>query len=92
MDKKPLNLNRNKNANNKRSAKNAGFIALIVLAGLVIYAAYSQPTNLKQIPITQAVSEANSGQFSKIVVNGNQLQITKKGQSQPSLIPSRTLP
>ncbi len=68
-----------------RRAKNAGFIALIVLFALIALAAYSQPSNLKEISSTTAVSENNSGQYSKILVSGNELQITPKGSNTPTL-------
>jgi cell division protease FtsH len=63
----------------RRGAKNAGFIALLILFGLIIFAAYGQPASSKEISINQAIKNANSGEYSKIVVNGNQLDITKKG-------------
>jgi cell division protease FtsH len=84
MDKKPLRPNRRPNKN-RRSAKNAGFIALLVLFGLIIYSAYGQPSTLKTIDFSQAVSQANKGEYSKIVVSGNELSITKKGDSKPTL-------
>jgi cell division protease FtsH len=83
--KKPVSPKRRSPNPNRRGMKNAGFFALIVLVGLVIFAAYSQPATVKTIPLTQAVAQANSGQYSKITVSGNQLQITKKGDSKPSL-------
>jgi cell division protease FtsH len=70
---------------NRRGMKNAGFIALLILVGLVIFAAYSQPTNTKTIPLTDAVSQSNKGQYSKIVVSGNELDITKKGETVPTV-------
>ena len=86
MDRKSLRPNRNSlNNRNFRSAKNLGFVALLVLIGLIIVAAASQSTQLKEIPLTQAVQESNAGQYSKIVVNGNELDITKKGDKNPSL-------
>jgi cell division protease FtsH len=65
----------------RKSFKNAGFIALLVLFALIIFAAFSQPSNLKVVPFSEAVSEANSGQLQRIVVNGDELQITPKGQN-----------
>lgn len=85
MDKKPLRPNRSSNKNTKRGAKNAGFIALLILFGLIVFAAANQPSTLKEIPSTQAVSETNSGKYSKIVVTGNQLDITPKDASKPTL-------
>lgn len=83
MDKKPLRPNR-KNTKN-RGIKNAGFIAILVLFALIMVAYYNQPSTLKEIPFTQAVSEANGGKYSKIDVSTNQLKITKKGDTAASL-------
>ncbi|HSX36809.1 MAG TPA: cell division protein FtsH, partial [Patescibacteria group bacterium] len=86
MDKKPRKPAGDKPGANRRSMKNVGFIALIVLFGLIIFAAYNQPSTLKQIPITSAVQQANHGEYASIMVtNGNELQITKKGDNHPTL-------
>lgn len=75
-----------KHSNNKnRNAKNAGFIALIILFALIIFAAYGQPNNLTQISATQAIAHNNAGDYSKILVSGNELQITPKNQSHATL-------
>jgi cell division protease FtsH len=65
--------------------KNATFVALLILVGLVIFASYNQPSATKEISLTQAIASANKGEYSKIVVNGNQLDITKKGDKMASL-------
>lgn len=83
MDKKPARPNR-KNPKN-RGAKNAGFIAIMVLLALIVFAAYNQPSTLKDIPFTQALSETNQGKYSKIEVSNNKLTITKKGESAATL-------
>lgn len=70
---------------NSRGYKNMGFIALLVLVALISYAAYHQPSTLKEIPISQAVQQANAGQYQKIVVSGSEIDITPKGQSKPTL-------
>jgi cell division protease FtsH len=85
MDKKPFRGNQSKGGKSNRGFRSAGFIALIVLLALVIFAAYGQPSSLTEVPITQAISQANAGEYSKIVVNGNELDITKKGDSAASL-------
>ena len=84
MDKKPMRPNRNSN-NMHRGVKNFGFVLILVLLVLIVMAAYSQPSTLKTIPLTQAISESNAGKYSTITVNGNELDITKKGQSTASL-------
>ncbi|HVC36392.1 MAG TPA: ATP-dependent zinc metalloprotease FtsH [Candidatus Dormibacteraeota bacterium] len=83
MDKQPLHP-----ANRKapgRGIKNAGFIALIVLFGLIALAAYGQPKTTTEIPVTTAIQQANNGQYASVVVSGNELQITKKGQKTASI-------
>lgn len=84
MDKKPLRPG-GKRANGSRSFKNIGFLALIILMILVSWAAYHQQGALNEVPLTQAVSQANAGKYSKIELNGNELDITKKGQTHPTL-------
>jgi cell division protease FtsH len=61
--------------------KNAGFVALLVLFGLIIYAAFNQPSNLKTVAFSQVVSEANAGKIKEINVNGDKLTVTPQGQS-----------
>jgi cell division protease FtsH len=85
MDKKSLRSNRKPGKTNNRGMKNAGFIALIILFALIVFAAANQPSALKTIPSTQAISDTNSGKYSKIVVNSNELDITPKGEDRATL-------
>jgi cell division protease FtsH len=71
--------------NGRRGFKGAGFIALLVLFGLIFFAAYANPTTLKEIPFTEVVKSANEGDYSKIAVKGNSLEITKKGDDKATL-------
>jgi len=80
MDKKPFRNNQRKNARKGRSFRSAGFVALMVLLFFIVIAAFNQPSNLKEVPITQIVKEANSGKYDKIVVSGDEAKITKKGE------------
>jgi len=83
MEKKPIRPNLN--PNNRKSMKNVGFFIILALLALIFYTAYNQPSTLKSIPLTTAVDQSNAGDYSSILVNNNQLEITKKGQSSPSL-------
>jgi len=83
MDKKPARSNRTTNKN--RGMKNIGFIAILILFGLIIFAAYNQPSTLKDIPLNQAITNANGGKYSSIEVNGNELKITEKGKDNATL-------
>ena len=71
--------------NNKRGFRNIGFIALIILFGLIIFTAYNQPSTLKEVPFTQVVQEAGEGKYQKIEVKSNELKITKKGEDKATL-------
>jgi cell division protease FtsH len=75
----------NKAGNGRKGFKSAGFIALIILFGIIIFAAWGQGPSLKSVPIGTAVKQANNGEYSKIEVKSNQLTITKKGDDQASL-------
>ncbi len=71
--------------NRTRMIKNAVFVVLLLLLGLIIVAATNQPTGQKEIPLTQAVQQANAGDYQNIVVNGGELDITKKGSNTATL-------
>jgi cell division protease FtsH len=73
-----------KGGSRKNRFKNAGFIALIILFGLIIFAAFSQPSTLKPVPFSQVVNEANNGKIQKITVNGDELEVTPKGDTKPT--------
>ena len=75
----------NRGGNGRRSFKGVGFVALLLLFGMVIFAAYNQSGTLKNIPLTQAIADANKNQYSKIEVSGNEMSITKKGDSQATI-------
>jgi len=85
MDSKNRSKRPVPNGKNSRNMKNIGFVLLLVLIALVILAATAKPAELKEIPVTQAVAEANAGDYSKIVVDSNELDITKKGGSTATL-------
>jgi cell division protease FtsH len=85
MDKKSFRPKQQGSRGGNRGFRSAGFVALVVLFALVIFAAYGQPSSLKEISFTQAVTQANSGDYSKININGNELDITKNGDKQPTL-------
>lgn len=75
----------NRGGGNRRSFKGFGFITLLIVFGFVIFLAYSQSGGLKNIPLTQAIADANAGKYSKLSVSGNEIDITKKGDDTPTL-------
>ncbi|HUC90284.1 MAG TPA: ATP-dependent zinc metalloprotease FtsH [Patescibacteria group bacterium] len=87
MDKGKKSYRPNSRKNNgRRGMRNVGFIALLILFGLIIYAAYGQSSGLKTVPLSpDVVQGSQNGTYSKILVNGNELEITKKGDSKATL-------
>ncbi|HSX17854.1 MAG TPA: ATP-dependent zinc metalloprotease FtsH [Candidatus Saccharimonadales bacterium] len=82
MDRKQFRLAGGAGGDGRGSRwKNAGFIALIVLFGLIIWAAFNQPSQLKVVPFSQVVQEANSGKIQQITVSGDNLEVTPKGET-----------
>ncbi|MBI4033625.1 ATP-dependent zinc metalloprotease FtsH [Candidatus Saccharibacteria bacterium] len=86
MDRKQFRLAGGGQGGNNRINrwKNLGFIVLIVLFGLIIWSAFNQPSDLKTVPFSQVVSEANGGKIQKISIEGDELQITRKGETEPT--------
>lgn len=84
MDTKPPRSN-GKRQNNKKTGKNIGFVLLLALIVLVVVAVLGQSGPLKEVPISQAVNDANAGKYSKLLVSGQQLTITEKSKDKPSL-------
>jgi cell division protease FtsH len=71
--------------NSRKGMRNAGFVALLILIGLIVWTASSQGTALQTTSLSSAIADANAGKYSKILVNGNELEITKKGDKQATL-------
>lgn len=82
MDKKSL---RNKQQKSGRSSgfRNAGFVALIVLFALVLYAANGNSSRIDSISLNEAVKKVNSGAYQKIEVDGNRVEAFKKDAKTP---------
>ena len=52
MDKKPFKP-KVPGGDKKKNLKNVGFIALIILIGMVIFAALGQPSDLQDVPYSE---------------------------------------
>ena len=90
MEKKPFRVNnggKKGSKNNRRGfAKNAGFVALLALFGLIFLASTGTDPKVNEIPLTQVVQEANDSKYEKIVVKGDgDIDIKQKGDDKPPL-------
>lgn len=88
MEKKPFRKNPG-GRDNRKGIKNIGFIAMLILIGAVIYAAYNQPSQLEHRPYSQVVQEANEGKFDKIIVSGAEVEVIEKGKEDPTISSQR---
>ncbi len=58
------------------------FWGVIIATGLILWAVYSPQQTLKDVAFSNVVKRANSGEVAKIELEGDQLTIAQKGQSQ----------
>ncbi len=84
MDRQPFGKQPNLGGNKRKNFKNFGFVALLILLSLAALAAFNQPSQLKDEPFSQVISEANSGVVKEIAIQGDSLQVTKKGDAKPT--------
>lgn len=86
MEKKQFRLSGPGSSDGGRNRfKNAGFVALLVLFALIGFAAINQPDTLKEVPVSQVISQANDGKIKEIKISGNELKITPQGETEPTL-------
>jgi len=85
MDRKQFRLSAGSGGEKRNNRfKSAGFIALIVVFGLITYAAFNQPSTLKEVPFSETIAEANAGKLKRIEISGTELTVTEQGQEKPT--------
>ncbi len=75
----------NRGGSGRRGYRNVGFVVLVILFLFIVLTAINQPSTLTTIPISQAVHDQNHGQYSKLEVNGDEIDITKDNSSTATL-------
>ena len=81
MDKKPFKSSHKTGGNKKSGMKNLGFIVILLIFGLVIFGAVGQQDpKLKNTPFSEVITRANKGEIKTIVIKGNALEVTPKGE------------
>jgi cell division protease FtsH len=60
------------------------FWAILVLSTLAVWAFVSPQNVLKETTITDVTRRANAGEVAKLEIEGNQVRVTPKGQSEPT--------
>lgn len=56
--------------------RNTVFWAMLIVLALILWAVYSPQKNLKDVPLSDVIRAANSGEIAKIEIQGNELLIT----------------
>ena len=57
------------------------FWAIVIFCILLSVAIFSPQTTLKDVPISDVVKRANSGQITKLEIQGNDIKVTPKGKT-----------
>jgi cell division protease FtsH len=74
-----------KNPSSKKQLKNISFFAALVLIGLIVFAANSQPKDIESIPINQVITQANEGEIARLEIAGSDIKIfDNEDDEQPS--------
>lgn len=60
------------------------FWGIVILASLAAWALIAPHEALKEVPISQVITDANAGKLAKIEGQGDTLTITEKGKSEPT--------
>lgn len=56
--------------------RNTVFWAMLIVLALVLWAVYTPQQNLKDVPLSDVIRQANNGEIAKIEISGNELLIT----------------
>lgn len=59
--------------------RNTVFWAMLIVLALVLWAVYSPQQNLKDVPLSDVIRQANNGDIAKIEIQGNELLVTPMG-------------
>ena len=60
------------------------FWAILVFVVLAVIAITSPQSNLKSVPLSDVIREANDGKIAKLEIQGNDIKVTPKGEDHPT--------
>ena len=60
------------------------FWAIVIIGILTILAVVSPHKSLKEVPLSEVVKRANSGDITRLDIQGSEIKVTPKGQSEPT--------
>lgn len=68
----------------KQVVKLGLFWAILILFGLIIYAAVMPNNNLKEVALSDVISRANKGEIARLEIQGNEVRVVPKGEDAPT--------
>lgn len=84
MDKK--NTGKKPQGSSTRNYRTIIFVVLLAIFGFIAFSNYTtQSEELETIAFSETITKANNGEFSEIVVSGDEITITTKGSEEASL-------
>jgi len=85
MDKNSFGKKPNKKPNGKKNYRNIGFLAFLVLFGIILFTTTGQSPELEEAPLSEVVQRANRGEISRIEITGNELVVTEADEEEPTI-------
>lgn len=70
--------------NGRRSFKNFGFVAIILVVVLIVVTLSRPAKDLQEVPLSSVIERANKGEITRIVERGDKLLITPSGKDEPT--------
>ena len=68
----------------RRIIRNTIFWIVLALVAVGAYLAVEPPQNLKTVPLSDVVTQANNGQITRLEIQGNSIKVTPKGADRPT--------
>ena len=68
----------------RKMIKNIGFVLIVALLLGIVYLGYSRPSELTKTDFSSVISRANNGELEKLTIQGDRVEVTKKGEKEPS--------
>lgn len=60
--------------------KNAGFALIVLSLAALVYVGYSKPSELTKVDFSSVIDRANSGEITKLTIQGDRVEVTKSGE------------
>ena len=64
--------------------RNIGFSVLVLALLFIGYTSYAAPSTLKKVDFSEVVKRANAGEVAKLTIQGDRIEVTKKGEDKPT--------